>query len=65
MSEFKPGEFYEVDWSNKDCCCGNHSDDTDVVFIKDEGRGYAEVAYSMGNAGICVGYVPYSALSEG
>lgn len=65
MSNFEPGQLLTVDWSHKDCCCASHSDDPAVVFIRNYKDGCAEIAYSMGNAGVCVGYVPYSALSEG
>ncbi|QHJ84373.1 MAG: hypothetical protein [Bacteriophage sp.] len=65
MIEFKPGWFYAVNWSDEDICCSNHSNDRDVVFIREYKTGWAEIAYSMGTQGICVGYVPYSALSKG
>lgn len=64
MTEFKPGLFYVVDWSNEDIFCANHSNDRSVVFIREYKTGWAEIVYLMGEHGICVGYVPYSALSK-
>ena len=63
MTEFKAGEFYKVDWSNEDIFCSSHSNGRNVVFIREYGT-RAMVAYAHEHGGICVGLVPYSALSK-
>ena len=63
MTEFKLGQILAVNWESDGIFCGGYTESTPVVFIKDF-EGDAQVAYAYEHDGVCVGYVPYSALSE-
>ena len=59
--QFNPGQILEADWKSNGIICGEHAKNGCVVFIHDAG-GIAKVAYAYEHGGVCVGYIPYSAL---
>ena len=64
MTEFETGQILAVDWESDGIFCGGHNEDKFVAFIQDRGT-RAMVAYAHEHGSICVGFAPYSALSEG